>query len=1720
MKKLIKKKKKKNLLILFFPIFLLLTKTCGTLIALVLKDLKLKAKEINPTMYKKTFWEEKVIPHVLKFMQQQKYMPLEMEDSIEKIRIALNEGNEVAAKEIVTTILGEEFRLPRVAEEKYLSSKPSFTSPLSSKDIKVGLHVYLSPNFSNIVAPSPSSSLSSSSLSSLSLSLSQPIKITQEKRRGKEVKHLKGVLGKIVSIDYISERALVEFYESERGVLEGWWFHFHSLILSPYQSPNNNNNNSTINNENEKNSQISSLQQKLSQTKQELSHLYARESILHLLLNTSLSVDEASPFNFKKMLNILSQQNLSCHSFESTYLLSSMSLSEQKLMDLYLSLPTQISKTNFSNLLVNECTNLFKKSSNFVCDKSLFIKSEVSQIEKERKIEIPGSKTLLITFHKDSFIPPQQNATITFFKQQNSSDPIKVIETSGKNLLPFVISQDHFYISVKSPPKNNVKYSFSVTPAHPDLSLAIWLTQFLLYHPVLPVKPKLSLLFNSILQCCFSMKYLSAQKEAILNLLSQLMKTYTLGVEEEKKEMSEIKEKEEEMDTSEDNNEEALLSIEKLEEEVENLYQSEKSKANFFHSVYFQTLAEFIVWYYIYKEKLSPSEVKVEEQLSSGSMDLGISIELVKAMLGKTKVEEPPKEEKKDEKEIKGEEKSEPLQLLEEEKKEEKQVEEKKEEKQIEEKKEEKEEEKKEEKEEQKKEIFIPFEPKKEEEHYSDENQGDEDIDFEDEQLRQAILLSQMEDENHVVVVVDNQKNPPKNEQKEIPPQKEVFSSPRKEQKEELPIQKESPPQQKELPKQKEEKSPLIIEKKVKKSPTLNKEKKEENKLSESFLKSLPKKMVQNKKQLWMNQLIETSYLLECIVHPQQYKNILIKNLKSFWQIKNESILERMVIVQNIPKLSLQKQNNIKQTLCKSLRRFTNLEESNIFLPLNENEKTNFPFCIITLPNPSLLPTVISKLESAKIKTKRVSKTLKVGRVDQAFFIDNLSSLQERNSDTKTLLYLFLQSKLVSSTNKHSLSVSSSFAKALLSLFLQFTGKTISKKNLLSFPNQYFISKKQFDSLYFHANNTHLKEEEINHIFSKHKNKENNFKTEDLSLFTEEPFQKETILDQLHSKTGKEEESLSFVDFVFYFDDCAKENPLETWRLLSKLGFDYNVDQSCFNDLEDAYQSLLLFSPKKGRRIYDEHIISYAQEISNQYGYSLSNLPLDLLFPLSSQYTSQYKLLLDLTIPALRLRFSLIKHFNSCLEKVLPLINMYSSFDGSISDLLSKSRDLIFLSVKTNFSLIVFDKTSTSGNQPTVVIERLNLLAGKNDSQSNKSNNENKDDLLNNTSFGLAMQQLSKSNDSVLRQKKPPGTEPHFSFVIEFKGENVEGQGGPYRQFYSDVSRELKDRLPLLIPCPNAQIQNGDNRDKFIISPSATSSQDLNMFEFFGKLIGISMRTGVLLTLDLPSFFWKSLVGVEVTEKNLQEIDIFSKTTYSPNVDENEWEETPRYWGVVLSDKTKVELVENGFDKLVSFEDRKKYCELALKTRLKESEKQMKYILKGFHSIVPSNLMNMWTWKDIQMRVCGSPFIDVQLLKRHTKYSGLSSKSPVVEWFWNTLSEMNQEQLRRFIRFSWAQERLPTDDEDFKRNGTRMLIKSYVSNSPPDQVFPKADTCFFNLILPNYSSQKVLKEKLLTSIYIDIDSMDSDVQEDQEEENLGLGRRSNLFGGFNLNNNF
>jgi other hect domain ubiquitin protein ligase E3 len=69
-----------------------------------------------------------------------------------------------------------------------------------------------------------------------------------------------------------------------------------------------------------------------------------------------------------------------------------------------------------------------------------------------------------------------------------------------------------------------------------------------------------------------------------------------------------------------------------------------------------------------------------------------------------------------------------------------------------------------------------------------------------------------------------------------------------------------------------------------------------------------------------------------------------------------------------------------------------------------------------------------------------------------------------------------------------------------------------------------------------------------------------------------------------------------------------------------------------------------------------------------------------------------------------------------------------------------------------------------------------------------------------------------------------------------------------------------------------------------------------------------------------------------------------------------------------------------------------------------------------------------------------------------------------------------------------------------------MLIKPFMGLSNPDQAFPKADTCFFNLMLPQYSNAEILRERLLFAIHTDADSMDADTRPQDEDERVPASR--------------
>ena len=61
----------------------------------------------------------------------------------------------------------------------------------------------------------------------------------------------------------------------------------------------------------------------------------------------------------------------------------------------------------------------------------------------------------------------------------------------------------------------------------------------------------------------------------------------------------------------------------------------------------------------------------------------------------------------------------------------------------------------------------------------------------------------------------------------------------------------------------------------------------------------------------------------------------------------------------------------------------------------------------------------------------------------------------------------------------------------------------------------------------------------------------------------------------------------------------------------------------------------------------------------------------------------------------------------------------------------------------------------------------------------------------------------------------------------------------------------------MLIPSANYKGNELIGKDRFVLSSSRTGQADLGHYEFLGILMGICIRTGANLILDLPQIVWK-----------------------------------------------------------------------------------------------------------------------------------------------------------------------------------------------------------------------------------------------------------------------
>ncbi|XP_030381589.1 probable E3 ubiquitin-protein ligase HERC2 [Scaptodrosophila lebanonensis] len=494
--------------------------------------------------------------------------------------------------------------------------------------------------------------------------------------------------------------------------------------------------------------------------------------------------------------------------------------------------------------------------------------------------------------------------------------------------------------------------------------------------------------------------------------------------------------------------------------------------------------------------------------------------------------------------------------------------------------------------------------------------------------------------------------------------------------------------------------------------------------------------------------------------------------------------------------------------------------------------------------------------------------------------------------------------------------------------------------------------------------------------------------------------------------------------------------------------------------------------PRLVTALQGKHIVKVTCGSAHTLALSTSQLT-ERLRPLPNP-PLEYDLVRDLPPEALHARLILLHHFSELLCPCLAMLPI----TGDLS--LGALKDVLVYNIKEAAFRKVIQTTMVRDKQHGPVIE-LNRIQVKR--SRNKCN-------------GLAGVDGMKSVFGQMVQKLPLLTQealslPHRVWKVKFVGESVDDCGGGYSESIAEMCDELQNgSVPLLINTPNGRGEAGANRDCFLLDPTLTSVLQMNMFRFLGVLMGIAVRTGSPLSLNLAEPVWRQLTGEALRPTDLTEVDrdYVAGLLCIRNMDDD-----PKVFNTLelpfsTSSARGHEVPLSTRYTHISPKNRAEYVRLALNFRLHEFDEQVKAVRDGMSKVIPVPLLSLFSAVELQAMVCGSPDIPLGLLKSVATYKGFDPNSALVSWFWEVMEEFTNQERSLFLRFVWGRTRLPRTIADFRG---RDFVLQVLEKNPPDHFLPESYTCFFLLKMPRYSCKAVLLEKLKYAIHF-CKSIDTD----------------------------
>jgi len=326
---------------------------------------------------------------------------------------------------------------------------------------------------------------------------------------------------------------------------------------------------------------------------------------------------------------------------------------------------------------------------------------------------------------------------------------------------------------------------------------------------------------------------------------------------------------------------------------------------------------------------------------------------------------------------------------------------------------------------------------------------------------------------------------------------------------------------------------------------------------------------------------------------------------------------------------------------------------------------------------------------------------------------------------------------------------------------------------------------------------------------------------------------------------------------------------------------------------------------------------------------------------------------------------------------------------------------------------------------------------------------------------------------------------------FEFIGEMGIDAGGLAREWFQLVTQEIFD------PDMGLWQSSAANQMCMEINPSSEfcCEDHLVYYRFLGRVMGKALFDRQLVVGHMVQHLYKHILGWPVTFGDLEQVDeeIYNNLKQIETMGKNGDDLEELYLDFtttkeILDHKEEVELVEGGADIEVDNDNYPEYLEANLKYRLLDRVKpQMNELLLGFFDVIPEPLLTIFDFQELELIMCGMPKIDMDDWKDNTEYSGeYDEEGPhhkVCQWFWEVVSDFDQEMRARCLQFVTGTSGVPARGFGVLQGNDGNVRKFTIHGiSISICLYPRAHTCFNRIDLPIYETKDDLYERLKLAV--------------------------------------